>query len=151
MKCLANTEEEMRNTEPGWPKTIGELDEYIDSLVNRKHDYGTCVYALSLSALAAFNYVAHKLGVTGFQASCADLDFLSKNRGIKGGFILLKADDLLYPQYNLREKLEEFINSPDQRKWLKEQAEIKIKESNGNAHPEVIRHWQNLASYVNKE
>ena len=34
--------------------------------------------------------------MTGFQVSCADLDISKRLRGIKGPFILLKAEDMLY-------------------------------------------------------
>jgi len=80
MKETAQTEKEMREAKEPWPYTEQQLTEYIASLVDRQHDYGTCVYAMSLAAAAAFNYVAHKLGVTGFQSSCADLDFIRRTR-----------------------------------------------------------------------
>lgn len=63
------TEEQLRESKAITPKSTGELVSYINGLVMQKHDYGTCVYAISLSAVAAYNYVAHELGVTGFQAS----------------------------------------------------------------------------------
>ena len=76
------TEQEMRDTEVPRANTIGELSDYIESLVQQEHDYGTCVYAMSMAATAAFNYVARRLGVTGFQASCADMDVLRRTRRI---------------------------------------------------------------------
>ena len=142
----AQTEAEMREAKDPWPYTREQLLQYIDSLTERSHDYGTCVYALSLGALAAFNYVAHKLGVTGFQSSCADLDFLRRNRSLKGPFILLKAEDALYPQYDLREKLDEALN--EWKPWLAEEAEKLL--ASGTAHPAVLAHWKNLAKKVAK-
>ncbi len=138
----ASTEDEMRETKDPWPYTRKQLDEYIESLVSRSHDYGTCCYAMSLAAVAAFNYVAHKLGSTGFQASCADLDFIRRSRGIKGPFIILKAEDALYPQYNLPVRLAEAMET--WRPWLKEQAEKNLLDED-RAHPDVIAHWRNLA------
>jgi hypothetical protein len=138
----ASTETEMRDTEDKHPCTKEQLAQYVESLVNRSHDYGTCVYAMSLAATAAFNYVAHKLGVTGFQASCADLDILRRTRSLKGPFILLKAEDALYPQYNLHEKLSEAL--AEWQPWMKEQAKAKLAES-GQAHPNVVKHWKWLA------
>ena len=95
----------MRAEKAPWPKTLEELNEYITSLTDRQHDYGTCVYAMSLAAVAAFQHVASKLGVTGFQASCADLDILRRTRSMEGPFIILKAEDMCYPQYDLKENL----------------------------------------------
>lgn len=138
----ATTEQELREAKAPWPRNQRQLTEYIDSLVNRNHDYGTCVYAMSLAATAAFYFVSHQLGVTGFQASAADLDFISRTRNMKGPFILIKAEDALYPQYDLRE-------TPDNalagwRPWLKEQAQKNLAE-NRQAHPNVLAHWKKLA------
>jgi hypothetical protein len=139
------TEKDMREAESARPKTIGELSDYIQSRVQQEHDYGTCCYAMSLSAVAAFNYVAHELGVTGFQSSCADLDILRRTRRIEGPFMLLKLNDALYPQYSLREKLDEFI--AECRPWLKERAaELLAKSDKGAVHPNVWAHWEWLAS-----
>ena len=138
-------EQEMRAANVPWPKTIEELTAYITMLVDRPHDYGTCVYAMSMAAVAAFYYVSHKLGVTGFQASCADLDIIRRTRGMKGPFIILDAENLLYPQYDLRQKLEEWLTSSDMRKWLNEEAKKKIAKSS-NVHPDVMARWKELAS-----
>lgn len=138
----AKNEKEMREAKVPWPRTEAQLLEYIRSLVEREHDYGTCVYAMSMAAEAAFNYVAHRLGVTGFQSSCADMDFLSRTRGIKGPWMILKAEDALYPQYDLRGKLNKMLT--EAKPWLKEQATAKLAETK-NAHPDVISHWKRLA------
>lgn len=93
------SETEMSKSEAPSPQNIEELTEYIDSLVNQPQSYGTCVYAMSLASVATFNYVADKLGVTGFQASCADLDFIKRTRRLKNGFRITDYGNLLYPQY----------------------------------------------------
>lgn len=148
-KCAAimvdtsNGETEMREADVPWPLTEKQLVEYINSLINRNHDYGTCVYAMSMAAVAAFYYVSHKLGVTGFQASCADLDILRRTRSMKGPFIILKGEDALYPQCDPAEKFAEAMES--WKPWLKEQAQKKIEE-NGVAHSAVVAHWHKLAS-----
>jgi hypothetical protein len=142
MKESATTAAEMRETKDPWPYTEKQLIEYIKSLTDRGHDYDTCVYALSLAALAAFNYVARKLGVTGFQSSCADLDFLRRNRSIKGPFIILKGEDALYPQCDLMEKLEKAL--AEWRPWLRKEAKKRLAEG-ALAHPAVIAHWKELA------
>lgn len=143
MKEKASSEAEMRETESPWPLTMAQLTEYVESVTARPHDYGTCIYAMSLGALAAFNYVAGKLGVSGFQSSCADLDFLRRNRGIKGPFILLRAEDALYPQYDLPERLSEALR--EWQPWLAEQAVVKLQET-PDASPRVKKHWRRLAS-----
>ena len=138
----AQTEAELRDAKVPWVRTKEQLTEYIESLVNRQHEYGTCCYALSMAADAAFNYVAHKLGVTGFQSSIADLDFIRRTRLMKGPFMLLKAEDMLYPQYNLIDKT--MHAKQKWQTWAKEEANKKLQETD-HAHPDVIEHWKNLA------
>jgi len=138
----ASTEKEMCEAKVPWPRTEKQLLEYIKSLVEREHDYGTCVYAMSMAAEAAFNYVSHCLGVTGFQASCADMDFLRRTRSIKGPWMIIKGEDALYPQYDLHAKVNEMLE--ESGPWLKEQATAKLVE-NLTAHPDVIKHWKRLA------
>lgn len=141
------TEKEMRDSKVPRIETSVQLSAYIAALADRPHDYGTCVYAMSLAAVAAFNYISHKLGVTGFQASCADLDILRRTRHMEGPFMILKAEDLLYPQYDLREKVEEFIDK--NRDWCAEEARKKLAEG-GTAHPNVRAHWESLAGAVRR-
>ena len=138
----AQTEEAMRDAKVPWPYTKQQLSDYIESLVNRDHNYGTCVYALSMAAEAAFNYVAHKLGVTGFQSSCADLDFIRRVRSMEGPFILLKAEDMVYPQYDLEEKLRKAMES--WKPWVKEQAQKNLDKDSEHCHPDVVAHWKKL-------
>ena len=130
MKCEAKTEQEMRETKVPWLNSEADLIEYVSSLVEREHDYGTSAYAASLAAVAAFYYVSGKLGLTGFQASCADLDFLRKTRSLDGPFIILKAEDMCYPQYDLREKLDNAMEG--WREWVVTKAK-----ENLEAYPDV--------------
>lgn len=95
----AMTEAKMREADVPWPKSEEELMAYVRGLVDRHHDYGTCVYAMSMAAVATFRYVASALEVTGFQASCADMDILRRTRGLKHGFRLVDYGNLLYPRY----------------------------------------------------
>lgn len=138
------TEQEMRIEVAPTFGTYEELQEYIKTLIEREHDYGTCVYAMSLAATAAFNFVASKLGVTGFQASCADLDILRRTRGYDGPFVILKGEDELYPQYDNHKKLEEC--RVEWKDWIMEQAKKKLEETT-LAHPNVIAHWEKLAKH----
>jgi hypothetical protein len=125
--------------------TIQELTVYIDDLANGEHDYGTCVYAMSMSAVAAYNFIARKLGVSGFQASCADMDVLARCRGLER-FGIYDLRDLLYPQY--REKFDglAFDNAIcNNAEWLKEEAQKLLTNSGGvTPHPSVLEHWQML-------
>lgn len=139
----AQTEKDMREAKVPWPLTKEQLVEYIDSLVSRQHDYGTCVYAMSMAAEATFNYVSGIVGSTGFQASCADMDFMRRTRGIKGPWMLIKLEDALYPQYDLYERLDKILE--ESKPWLKEQATVKLAESREHTHPDVIAHWKKLS------
>lgn len=137
------TEQELRDSTAPTPTTLEELSSYIESLRTQDHDYGTCVYAMSLSATAAFNYIANTLGVTGFQASCADLDILRRTRRMKGPFAIINADHMLYPQYDFPNKSRELVDK--WRPWAAEQA-IKLLEEHKDADPTVYNHWQWLAA-----
>lgn len=134
-----------------WPKTMEELAAYIEEMVvwpNKTEDsgegYGRCVYAMSNAALAAFRYVAGRQDVTGFQASMAEMQFVSDSRGMKHGWMLLNADDLLYPQYDLRAKVDAWINTTETR--LADAAKAKLAEDGSHAHPEVRKHWERIAA-----
>ena len=125
-------------------KTIEELTEFIEALAHREHDYGTCVYAMSLAAEEAFNYIAHVLGVTGFQAGAAELSFLKSSRRMEDGFMILDYNKLLYPQY-----VKEFPTYDglieEQKEHLAEKARELLKDAS-LAHPNVKQHWMWLSS-----
>ena len=123
------TEEEMHEMKAPWPETPEELVAFITTITDRPHDYGTCVSAMSLAAEAAFNYVASVLAVTGFQASCADLDFLRRTRRIKGPFALIEGEDMMYPQYDIFNKTIQTINN--WRPWAAKEAQKRIDELGG--------------------
>lgn len=137
-------EKELSELPEPWPKNPDELITFVAQMTSRKHDYGTCTYAMSLAALAAFNYVAGQLGVTGFQASFADLDFLARRRGYKNGFIVTDGDHLLYPQYDVVGDLQRWIEK--QRPALAKAAR-KLMEQRGEdgVHPDVWAHWKAMA------
>jgi len=139
-----NEQELYASTAPN-PRGIEELSHYILELTDQQHDYGTCVYAMSLSAMATFNYVANKLGVTGFQASCADMDFLRRSRNIDGPFMLVRLQDALYPQTDFPIKLAEF----QERNWLWLRAQaIKKMAQSPDCHPDVFHRWLALSERV---
>lgn len=140
------TEEQLRTMEVPWPKNAEDLDAYIGSLINRPHDYGTCVYAMSMAATAAFHYAASRVGATGFQAGCADLDFLRRSRGYKGPFMVLDAENALYPQYDgMAQKAAAF--RAEISGWLADEAQKKLDAPDGkSAHPNVVAHWRDLVA-----
>lgn len=148
MKNEAKTEQEMRDTTVPWPHTIEELTEYIHSLVEREHTYGTAVYAMSMAAVAAYNYVASKEGVTGFQASCADLDIIRRNRMLNCPFMIIKGDDMIYPQYDIHSKVDEALASWSD--WAAEEAARRLK-SSPDACESVKAHWRKLAATKKEE
>jgi len=128
-----------------WPNTKDELLEVIEEELNKEHDYNTSVDALVECALATFNYCAHVLGITGFQASYADMMFIKRTRHLKGPFAILDGEKLLYPQYDLRETFEKYM-----REWpaqLSKLAEEKLAENkDGYGHPDVIARWKEIAA-----
>ena len=130
--------------------TETDLLAFIHGLVERPHDYGTCVYAMSLAAAAAFYYVSRKLGVTGFQAGCADLDFLSRVRGYKYGCRVIDYDEALYPQYwDDAVKRAAFQAAFDDGKWrekFRAAAQQLLATEAHLAVPAVVAHWRTLAA-----
>jgi hypothetical protein len=136
------TEAELRAMPAPHPKSLTELTKVIAELVDRPHDYGTCVYAMSRAAAAAFNYVASVLGVTGFQASCADLDVLRLTRGLEE-FALVKPEDLLYPQNDPLGEVKKYLD--EARPRLAKRARELLERAPG-AHPAVQRHWKEIAA-----
>lgn len=139
----APTEAEMREAKAPWPDTVEDLAAYVAALVDRPHDYGTSAYAMSLAAVAAFNFVGKRLGTTGFQASCADLDILRRTRGLDGPFGVVKAENMLYPQYDIPGQVREWLD--EWRPWAAEQARKRLAERGNDAHPDVLARWRELA------
>lgn len=142
----------MRDEEVPYFESVEEVSKYITKLVDQQHSYGTCVYAMSMAATAAFKYVAHKLGVTGFQASCADLDILRRTRGLEWGKIL-DYDKLLYPQYLHEDNfptISGLMSDPEVRTELKKRAQAKLDQSANDEmrpHDAVLEHWRMLAAW----
>lgn len=143
-KCEAQTEQELRESTAPWSKTIEELVEYIQSLANRKHEYGTCVYATSLAATAAFQFVAGKLGITSYQASLADLDIIRRVRSIEGPFMIMEASRMLYPQYDLVRELADFQR--ESVPWIADAARRYLAASQDHVHPNVTERWEYWAA-----
>lgn len=145
IECEAKTEHEMRDHEVPCPKTETDLLSYINSLLEREHDYGTAVYAMSCASVATFYYMSSKLGVTGFQASMAELDILKRTRDMKNGFMILDYHNLLYPQYLNEEHFPSFNKLLNDNKDMLKKEAINLLEKNPKAHPSVLNHWKYLA------
>lgn len=110
--------------------------------------YEQTAQALVTCALAAFEYAAHHGGVTGFQASWALLNILVRGNGWDGPVLVLKADDLLYPQYPAADvKSREWSESDEVRRWLRDRARELIEKRNvKRAAVAVADHWLTLAA-----
>jgi len=74
------THQEMRQADVPVLDSEEELLKYIRSLVDRPHDDGTRIYAMSMSAVATLQFVANKLSAEEFQVCCAELDILRRNQ-----------------------------------------------------------------------
>jgi hypothetical protein len=140
-------EHQLREAKTPWPKTIEELTAIIKELTERQHDYGTCVYAISLASLATYNYVASALGCTGFQASFADLDMIQRTRHMENGFRIVDYGKLLYPQYLTGEHFPSMQDLLEENKdQLKKAAQKLLDEKSEHVHADVVAHWRKLAS-----
>jgi hypothetical protein len=146
------TEKELQSYEIPEIKDIKDLTKFITSMEKEGRLYETAPYAMALASYATFMYMADKLGVTGFQASWADMQFLSRTRGMEDGFRILDYSNLLYPQYE-----NEFDLSMD--KLIEENIEhlrpkaIKLLEKDKNddgtynAHEDIVAHWERIANW----
>lgn len=146
-KCLS--ERHLRQTIAPHPRTSAGLKRYIDWLLRRPHDYGSSVMAASLVATAAVNHAGKALGNLGFMHRLSVSDFVRRGLSLEGSFIIIKADDLLYPQFNPQEKLVNVMET--WRPWLKEEAKKRLAEKpNGYVHPDVVAHWKKLAAFEDR-
>lgn len=141
------TEAELRDYKLPYIDSKKDLDIVIKTLNKRQHDYGTTVYAISITTLAMHYYQCSIHGATGFQSSCADLDFIGRNRNYEDGFAIIDYNKLLYPQYeedvpgfwDYIFKNSEIISEKAQKLIDKHKRE-KI-----HVHPEVWNHWKKLS------
>lgn len=130
------------------PRTEDAFLATVRDLMDRDHDYETSANALRDVAVAAFNYAASVLGVTGFQAGWASMGVYREVNSIDGPFGIVRAESLLFPQYpKPSAKAREF--EKEWATWAKEQAVEKLTEEGstgaGWIHPDVWQHWIDLA------
>lgn len=126
--------------------SIEEFNDFFNHLMNDySFDYGTMCYVVGELAVAAASLGAHTLGITGFQAGCAMWEFIETWNFPynKTGLKLFDFDEMLYPQYEY--KFDKTISSGVWRR-LQAEAAKKLKEDNGFAHPDVVKHWERIAN-----
>jgi hypothetical protein len=135
------------------PENVAQLADLIESLTVFDYAEGGEGYeksadAMWQAALAAFEYVARRVGATGFQASWSALRFYGEAMNVDGPFMVLKVEDALYPQYDLPGRVRTFL--AEQKPWLAEQATKKLHESEGSPYvaDAVREHWLRLAAEV---
>lgn len=133
------------------PENSAELADLIESLtvfdyVEGGEGYEKSADAMWQAAVAAFNYVARRVGATGFQASWAALRFYSEAMGVDGPFMVVRFEDALYPQYDVVGRVRDSL--AEQRDWLRDEAVKKLAamEKDSIVHPDVEAHWRKLAA-----
>ena len=132
------------------PETVEELSEFIEEQLKRNLGYSDSAEALHDIALAAFNLAARSLGNTGFQASYAALKLLGSVNCYSGPYGVIKAEDMLFPQYPPPEvKAREMAEG--WKEWVREEAAKKLEEEKSredgfSASPRVIAHWEGLVN-----
>lgn len=144
------TEQEMRDMKAPWPKTWDELRDFCEPMfANENDDYGKAVYCMSLAATAMFNFAASKVGATGFQASCADLDILRRTRDMEHGFQIVDYERALYPQYLDPSNADYAALQavfPQIAPRLIKAAKKNLAEAGEHTSPHVIAHWERIAA-----
>jgi len=143
-----------------WPETEDELLAYMRenikpwSIYDYKNStqeekdqaYEDSANSMWKAALAAFQYAAGIVGASGFQAGWAALKFYGEAMTVDCPYAVITAEELLYPQYDLRAKVEKYIHEWTED-WAREEARKKIAEINPKypPHPAVVKHWRDLA------
>lgn len=75
------------------------------------------------------------------------MKFLGVSRGLKGPFMLLSTDEMLFPQYDRHRDARQFLESDSVRKFLRDAAiEHLVTDDRKYVSPEVLAHWQKLAN-----
>ncbi len=145
------TEQELHEMKAPWPKSMGELTDFIQSMLDIKHDYGSCPEAMALASEATFNFIAGQLGVTGFQAGWASMQLLRRTKSIEGPFMILRGHNVLFPQYDLAGEALKFIDETT-RGYGRTEAIKKLERENlQHVAGTVEEHWRKLAAQPEPE
>lgn len=116
---------------------------YVRSVLDVDKDYDTASNALWKVALAGMNYAEDHMGVSSAQRAWAEMAFLAYSRNIQGPMLLLDGTHMLYPQYNVRGQVEEWLHSSQE--WVKETAQHLISTTKKvETAPYVWEHWTRL-------
>lgn len=128
------------------PQTLDEFVAFASGKFDGEYDYNTSAESALDVTIAAFNLAAHNLGLSGFQASWIALTMLGRVNGYDGPYGVLKAEDMVFPQYDVEARAREMVDG--WRPWAAEQAAKKLAESEGDdrVHPDVRAHWEALAA-----
>lgn len=118
-----------------------DMPTLIKVLENFNHDYNTSALATAVLAYAGYEHMAKKLGITGFQAGYAALEFLTFTEIYEIPFFVRSYRDMLYPQYEIKFK----SISRKTFEYLQSEANEKLENESDLAHKEVIAHWQSIA------
>ena len=127
--------------------TIDEIVSYMNELETVGKGYENSIKATGLAAVAAAWIMCKKLGLTGFQASCVNFEFLKEwfYSSNKSGIGIIDYDNMLYPQYKY--KFEKTI-SEDMWNSIRQAAIDNIKEVEETHSPvskRVYNHWKKIA------
>jgi hypothetical protein len=124
--------------------TLKTLPGFLAQLAEHPHDYNTIVYAVAAAALAAARALDRTPngGITGFQAGAVFWEFYGEWLHESGKPArMVKYDGMLYPQYE-----SQFARTitPDTWKWLQAEAAKNVAAHSGDAHGEIVAHWQSI-------
>jgi hypothetical protein len=122
-------------------------DQFLTTIreaIAKGTDYDGSAQAMVDCAVAAFNYAADQVGATGFQAGWAALTAYGKEMHIECPFGVLRADELVYPQYDLLAEAQKWIS--EWRPWAAGQAKKNLAGDHHFAAARVLSHWEALAA-----
>lgn len=125
-----------------FPKDWEDFKNYVEEIEAQPHTYNTIADALTDTTVAFFNYFASKHGMTGFQASHSGLQVLGQLRNMKHPFMIVDSSKLLYPQYNLLEDVEKFLE--ESKIGLASEAQKLIDEVDEYTSKRVYQHWVDM-------
>ena len=130
-------------------KTPEELARFITELASVASGYNQTGYSVARALLATEHLMAHMLGTTGFQHEYARLAFLQESMHSKTGIAIIDFDQLMYPQYDIVEKVTKWIEEQKKSKGFKKAVRELIREDDSGenfmrACPDVREHWESL-------
>lgn len=129
-----------------FPEDWEDFVDYMDEIENQQHDYSSIADALTDTTVAFFNYYASKHGMTGFQAGYSGMQVIGKLRGMKHPFMILDSSKLLYPQYDLANDVQKFLD--ESKVSLAPVAKEMIAELDEDSFVSkgVVARWKEIAS-----